>query len=269
METIRFTERKKSTKWPAIFVMTFLIVGGCFVAYAIKNENNPKMLGLSGEIVTAESHGLEDVEQTDAEKLEQAMGLNYEVKDVSSSDKSVSSIVSDMHLPTLYVDGKEITELNAKIQSEYTERFNSLKEQMDNVKSKYSFNVTYTYYDNIVGIRKIVSLVIRQQIVDTESQKITSEKVTTYNVDLSSKATLKQEDVLLDILGKDYKEVLKNTVKSYVISKGLATESNYNYEITGLENFYIQDAKLHIVFNTDTDKIVSKDSGVLDIEIQK
>jgi hypothetical protein len=268
METIRFTERRKTTKWPAIIVMTFLAIGGIFVAYAIKNEDNPKMLGFSSDVVTAESNGLEKVEQTDAQKLEQAMNLNYEIKDISSIDKSLSNFVSDIHIPTIYVDGKEIAELNAKIQNEYTTRFENLKEQMSKAESNYSFNVTYTYFDNIVGLRKVVSIVVTQQIIDTDSQKVTSEKVTTYNVDLSSKTTLDQSDVLVDILGKDYKTILKDQVKSYVINNGYVKEANYNYEITGLENFYIKDSNFHIVFNGDSDSIVDS-NDVIDVEIQK
>ena len=76
METIRFTETRKTTKWPAIIVMIFLIIGGGFVAYAINNEDNPKMLGFSSIETPTESDGLENVGQTDAEKLAQAMNLN-------------------------------------------------------------------------------------------------------------------------------------------------------------------------------------------------
>lgn len=267
METIRFTERRKTTKWPAIIVMSFLIIGGCFVAYAIKNEDNPKMLGFSSDTVTTESNGLENVGQTDADKLAQVMNLNYEIKDISSIDKSTSNFVSNIHLPTIYVDGKEVAQVNAKIQSEYTERFNNLKEQMKQAESNYSFNVTYTYFDNIVGLRKVVSIVVKQQIIDTDSNKVTSEKVTTYNIDLSSKSTLSQSDVVADILGKDYKDILKKQVKDYIINNGYAKESNYNYEITGLENFYIQDSKFHIVFNGDSDNVADT-NDVIDIEIQ-
>lgn len=267
METIRYTERRTTKKWPAIVVMIFLIAGGCFVAYAIKNEDNPRMLGLSFEPAATTIDGLESVEMTDAEKLEQAMNLNYEVKEISSKDQSRKNYVSDIHLPAIYVDGKEITELNAKIQSEYTNRFETLKEQMVDADSNYSFNVTYTYYDNIVGLKKVVSLLVKQQIIDVDSQKVTSEKLTTYNVDLSSKKTLAQSDVLLDILGKDYKEVLKTSVKDYIVNNKYVSESQYNYEITGLENFYIQDSKFHIVFNPETDSIVPKNSGIIDIEI--
>ena len=126
---------------------------------------------------------------------------------------------------------------------------------MSQAESNYSFNVTYTYFDNIVGLRKVVSMVITQQIIDTDSQKVTSERVTTYNVDLSSKTTLSQSDVVIDLLGKDY-----------IISNGYATEDSYNYEITGLENFYIQDSKFHIVFNGESDNIADT-TDVIDIEI--
>lgn len=269
METIRYTERRTTTKKPAIIIMLFLILGGCFVAYAIKNEDNPKMLGLSSESVATTTDGLENVEMTDAEKLEQAMNLNYEIKEISSKDQSRASYVSDIHLPAIYVDGKEITELNAKIQSEYTTRFETLKAQMVDADSKYSFNVTYTYYDNIVGLKKVVSLLVKQQIIDVDSQKVTSEKLTTYNVDLSSKKVLAQSDVLLDLLGKDYKEVLKTTVKDYVVDNKYTTAEKYNYEITGLENFYIQESAFHIVFNTQTDNIVQKDSGIIDVKVDK
>lgn len=268
METIRFTERRKSTKWPALIVTGFLLVGSCFVAYAIKNENNPKMLGFSKEAVSTITDGLENVEPTDAEKLEKAKNLNFEIKDTSSIDSSSSKFVSDMHLPSIYVDGKEIAELNAKIQSEYIQRFDNLKTQMKDAESKYSFNVTYTYFENIVGLRKVVSIVMKQQIIDTDAQKVTSEKISTYNIDLSSKATLSQSDVLLDVLGKNYKDDLKNKVKEYIIGNGYTAEDNYNYEITGLENFYIQDSKFHIVFNGESDSI-AKTGDVIDIEVQR
>ena len=112
----------------------------------------------------------------------------------------------------------------------------------------------------------LVSMVITQQIIDTDSQKVTSERVTTYNVDLSSKTTLSQSDVVIDLLGKDYKTILKDQVKDYIISNGYATEDSYNYEITGLENFYIQDSKFHIVFNGESDNIADT-TDVIDIEI--
>ena len=140
---------------------------------------------------------------------------------------------------------------------------------MEKTQSNYSFNVTYTYYENIIGVKKVVSILIKQQIIDTDSQKVTSEKLTTYNLDLASKNILSQDDVLLDLLGKNYKDILKSSVYNYIISNDYANESDFRYEMTGLENFYVQDMKLHIVFNTDTDNIIKKDAGILDIEIQQ
>lgn len=269
METIRFVERRKASKWPARIVLTFLVVGSIFVAYAIKNENNPKMLGLSGEIITTESNGLEEVNTTDDEKIAQAQNLNFEVKDISSSDKSMSNFVSNIHLPAIYVDGKELVDINVKVQNDYTQRFESLKSNMASAEGNYSFNVTYDTYDNMVGTKRIVSLVITQQIIDTDSNKVTSKKITAYNVDLASKTTIAQSDVLMDLLGKDYKQILKDQVKDYVISNKLTTEAKYTYEITGLENFYIKDSKFHIVFNGDSDNLIDGNKDVIDIEINK
>ena len=137
------------------------------------------------------------------------MNLNYEVKDVSTSDQSTPNFVSNIHVPNIYVDGKEVEEINSKIKDEYNKRFETLKEQMVKAESKYSFNVTYTYYENIIGLKKIVSLVVKQQIIDADSQKVTSEKITVYNVDLSAKATVDMNTIALDMFGKDYKVLLQ------------------------------------------------------------
>lgn len=267
METIRFTEKRRTSKWPAIIVTCFLILGGCFVAYLINFEDNPRMLGFSGEVVMSESNGLEEVGMSDAEKLEQLMNLNYEVKDVSTSDQSTPNFVSNIHVPNIYVDGKEVEEINSKIKDEYNNRFETLKEQMVKAESKYSFNVTYTSYENIIGLKKIVSLVVKQQIIDTDSQKVTSEKVTVYNVDLSAKATVSLNEIALEVFGKDYKDIMKNQVKDFIVSKGYVKEADYKYEITGLENFYIQDGVFHIVFNGESDGITTK-AEVIDIVIE-
>lgn len=267
METIRFAERRKVSKWPAIIVTCFLILGGCFVAYAINFEDNPKMLGFGGSVQYTETDGLEDVGLSDAEKLEQIMNLNYEVKDVSSTDSTTANFVSNIHVPTIYVDGKEVEEINTKIKDEYDQRFETLKEQMAKAEGKYSFNVTYTYYENIIGLKKVVSLVVKQQIIDTDSQKVTSEKETIYNVDLSARTTISLQEIALEMFGKDYKEILKKEVKSYIVSKGYVKESEYKYEITGLENYYVQDGKFHIVFNGESDGITNKNE-VIDIVIE-
>lgn len=270
METIKFTEKRKSTKLPAIIVGAFLIIGGAFVAYGIKYEDNPRMLGFSGDYSTTATNALENVEATDEEKLQKVMNINYEIKEATSIDRTTENYVSDIHLPNIYVDGKEIAQIDAKIFEEYTTRFENLKNAVSGkAESKYSFNVSYDYYDNIIGLKKVVSIVVLQQIVDTDSNKATSTKVTTYNIDLASKAILTQADVLVDILGKDYKELIKKQVKDYVVSNNLIAESKYNYELTYLENFYIQDGKFHIVFNMDSDPIVNDSKGILDIQINK
>ena len=265
METIRFTEKKRTSKWPAIFVATFLIIGSSFVAYAIVNEDNPRMLGLAIESKSVETNGLGTVEETDEQKRDKARNINFEIKDISSMDKSSKKLEGNIKLPALYVDGKEIADFNTSIQDEYNTRFTNLKEQMESAESRYSFNVSYTFYDNIVGTRKIVSIVVKQQIIDVDSNKITSERITTYNMDLGSKSLLAQADVLLTILGKDHRDILRNDIKNHIISNNMKKESEYLYSVTGLENFYIQEGILHMVFNPN--EIVSDKYGILDIKI--
>ena len=68
------------------------------------------------------------------------------------------------------------------------------------------------------------------------------------------------------VFGKDYKDILKKQVKSYIVSKGYVKESEYKYEITGLENYYVQDGKFHMVFNGESDGITNK-TEVIDIVI--
>lgn len=270
METIKFTEKRKSTKLPAIIVTAFLVIGGAFVAYGIKNEDNPRMLGFSGDYKDTTVNALENVGTTEEEKLQKVMNINYEIKEATSTDSTTANYVSDIHLPNIYVDGKELTEIDAKIFEEYTTRFENLKNAVSNkAESNYSFNVSYNYYDNIIGLRKVVSVIVTQEIVDTDANKVTSKKVSTYNIDLGSKAIITQADVLVDLLGKDYKDLIKNQVKDYVVSNELIAASKYNYEITYLENFYIQDGVFHIVFNMDSDPIVDDSKGVLDIQINK
>ena len=72
-------------------------------------------------------------------------------------------------------------------------------------------------------------------------------------------------DIFVSILGIDYKTQIKSVVKDYVVSKNMMKEEEYTYAITGLENFYIRDSKLHIVFNEG--ELVNTKYGVLDIVV--
>ena len=69
------------------------------------------------------------------------------------------------------------------------------------------------------------------------------------------------------MLGKDYKMIVRNSIKGYVVSKKLMDESDFTYALTGLENYYIKDSKIHIIFNEG--ELVDKKHGVLDITIEE
>jgi len=137
---------------------------------------------------------------------------------------------------------------------------------MKSAENKFTYTVTYNKYENVIGDKKILSLTIYQRVIDDASKKSTTNKVESYNIDLSTKKVVEQQDIMLDLFGKEYKSKVNEVIKNYVISKGYISESNYTYTLTGLENYYIKDEKMHILFNED--EIVDKQYGVLDIIIE-
>ena len=70
-----------------------------------------------------------------------------------------------------------------------------------------------------------------------------------YNVDLVTKKLITQDEAALAILGSTYKTIIKDTLKEYIVGKGLFTDETYMYSLTGLEEFYVKNDKLHIMFN--------------------
>ena len=138
---------------------------------------------------------------------------------------------------------------------------------MNNAENSFKYTVSYEYYDNMVGSKKIISIVITQKIIDVSNSKTTMEKINTYNVDLVSKSYISQSDIARSILGKEYKTILKNKVLSYVVENKMMNESDFTYTITGLENFYVKDGELYIVFNSD--ELVDKKYGILEVKIEE
>lgn len=166
----------------------------------------------------------------------------------------------------MVINGEDLSDINSEIEQEYNKRFTSLKEQMKNAENKFTYTVTYNKYENVINDRRILSLTIYQRVIDDASKKSTTNKVESYNIDLVAKKLVEQQDVMLDLFGKEYKTKVNEIIKNYVVNKGYIKESEYIYTLTGLENYYIKDEKMHILFNED--EIVDKKYGVLDITIE-
>lgn len=260
METMRYQEKKKSYKGAIIGFFLFVVIGGGLIVFALQEEKAPELIGKSKE----ESQSLVDVK--DNQEAKDMASIDVKVTDKVIKDTETAKLKGNITLPQITIDGEALTELNDKIVKEYQDRFASLKETMKNGENKFTYQVTYHQYDNTVAGRRMLSLTVHQSVMDDTTKKSTTDKVETYNIDVETKKTVSLADIEVDMLGKEYKETIKNALKQYVISKGMMKEAEFNYTVTGLENYYIKDGKLHMIFNEG--ELVNKKYNVVDITIE-
>lgn len=192
--------------------------------------------------------------------------ISYEVKDLTINDKENSKLKGNVTIPQVFVNGEALTDINKKIEDEYKNRFEKLKEQMKSAENKFTYKVTYNKYENNLGDKKVLSLTIYQRVIDDSTKETTTDKVETYNINLEAGKLIEETDAMFELYGKDYKEKVKESIKSYVVSKGYIKKDDFTYTMTGFENYYIKEGKLHMLFNED--EIVDKKHGVLDITIE-
>lgn len=263
METMHYSEKKKSSKGVVIAFLLFVLIGSGIIYFAISSEEEPVVIG-SQESDIQRLVDLEKEETVQTTNLNSI--INYEIKDVTYNDSSNSKIKSNITLPKVSVEGEELVDINAQIDKEYTELFAKFKEQMTSVESKYTYIVSYNVYENMIGTEKVVSITVYQRMRDDSAKKNTMEKVDTYNIDLATKELVSQFDIAKELLGKDYKSIIRSASENYVVDKGMMKGSDFTYAITGLEDFYVKEGIFHIIFNEG--ELVDKKNGVLDIEIK-
>ena len=268
METMRYQENKKSGKWPIIAFLIFVIVGSALIVVGIANEDNPQIVGS----VREEVQSLVDIyaEETMSEIKEEKVNIKditFKVQDEEITDEANKNFTANIKLPKVSVMGEELASINLEIKEKFTKLFDSLKSEMTDVKNSFTFKTTYKYYDNIIGDKRILSITIHQRIVDDKAGSTTTDKILTYNIDLSKKELVDESDMALVMFGKDYKTIMKNAIKNYVVDNNMMEEDKYTYALTGLENYYIKEGVFHIIFNEA--ELVDKKFKVLDIEIAK
>lgn len=226
------------------------------------NEKDPAIVGR----VESEMQSLMNIEGKDLDyELDRLLAIKYDVKDKTINDSSVKNITAAITLPVISIENFELEEINQIISSKYTELFNTIKSESNNMANKYKYVVSYNAYDNVVEDKRILSVTIYDRIVDVQSNKNSTEKITTYNIDFDSKEQIKQASVILDYFGADCKEKIQTKIKDYLVEKNMIKETEYNYTYTGLENFYLKNNEFHIVFNQGD--LVDEKYGILDIII--
>ena len=266
METMRLTEKKKSSKGVIIGLLLFFIIGGTILFFAMRAEEEPAVVGSVPTSTQTES--LVDVEKENNNSYDDNKKIEYNVVDKKITDNSNTKMKANITIPVISVSGTELSNINEEINKYYTEMFSSLKEKMSSANSKYTYTVTYNVYDNMVGNNKIISVTIYERIVDDSAKKNTMDKIKTYNIDAATKENITQPSSIAQALfGKDYKTLIKNSLKDYVVEKKMMNESEFNYTYTGLNPFYIKNDEFHLVFNEG--ELVNEKYGVIDITITK
>lgn len=265
METMKLTEKKKSSKGVVIGLLLFFIIGGAILYLGLKMEEEPEVVGTSTD--NTETQSLVDVDKANKDELtKKNQSIEYSVTDKSIKDSSNAKMKAKMTLPVISIEGEELSSINSEINKYYTDMFNSLKEQMASASSKYTYTVTYNVYENMIEENKVISITIYERIVDDSAKKNTMNKIKTYNIDAATKEQITQSNNIAQILfGKDYKTIIRNSIKDYVVSNKMMKESDFNYTYTGVKPFYIKEGKLHLIFNEG--ELVDSKYGVLDITI--
>ena len=265
METMSYNKiRKKNSSMGVYAFFLFIILGTGLVAYSIINEPEPTVLG---------EDPLKDVEVYE-EETEETLGENtinldeitFKLEDKAGTSKNGNFSIN-MTLPVVSINGAALEEINTEIQNHYNDRSKALSDQMKSAENKFTYKVTYKYYENKVGDKRILSITIHERIIDNAAGTSTTDRVDAYNIDLAEGKILTQEDAALEVLGSNYSALIREQVKTTVISSKMIAESKYNYTITGTEQFYIKNNTFHMLLNEG--EVVDKSYGVVDVEITK
>lgn len=247
METMRYREEKKSHKGAIFAIFLFILIGSSIIIFAVKNEKDPEIIGQT----TSDVQSLVDVDNAQNKvTVDDLKKMTYKVDSKDLSDSSNTKFKGNIKVPVITINDKKLDDINSEIEKNYSELFSKLRDENKNSEHKFTYTVSYSTYDNMIGNRRILSITIYERIVDNEDGGTTYDKVTSYNIDFKDGKKLTGNDVIIDALGSDAKDKIKEEVKDYVVSKGYMKSSDYTYAYTGLESFYFDEKGLfHIIFN--------------------
>ncbi len=251
METMRFREVKKSSyKGQIFFILLFLFLGAGITYFAVCNEKEPMVLGNSQSDITTQSNLAESNALVNVDVPVENPSELYKITNKGiSSDKTIKKLNANITLPVICINDELLTKINNEIYNKFNEAYTSYKNSAKDFGNNYTYTVSYKVYDNIVANKNVISITIYERMNDDVGVVDPTVKVYTYNINLKDGSILKQEDVVIDILGPTYKDKIRNGIKDFVINGKKMKEDEYNYSYTGLETYYIKENKLHLIFN--------------------
>lgn len=246
METMNYNrDNKKNKKLGIVAFMLFTCIGTASTIYLMANEPKAKVLGQDMYIPVNTDNVNSNVEVYNE--------MNVEDITYTASSKvyknTKSNFKANINYPEININSVKQDEINNKILDRFKSRFENLKSEASSLENKFTYKVTFNEYESKINGHRLVSYTFYERIIDDETGLDTTYKLYGYTIDLATKEILTQEEAANIILGSTYKTIVKDAVKDYAIKNKLYTSSNYSYITTGLEEFYIKNEKLHIMFN--------------------
>lgn len=245
METMNYNrDNKKNSKSGIITFVLFACLGTAATFYMIANEPEPQILGQDMYIPVTSPN----TNEVDIYSEEYIASIKYDIKnDVTKSTSG--KFKANIAVPVISIESEELIQINDEILNKFLVRYNSVKDEVQNLENKFTYKVTYNKYENSVGGKRILSFTFYERIIDDSKGTDVTYKLYAYNIDLATRKLITQDEAAVSILGSTYKTIIRQQIKDFVIAKKLFTDETYTYSLTGLEEFYVKNGKLHIMFN--------------------
>lgn len=263
METMNYNrDNKKNSKAGIIGFVLFTFVGTAATFYMIANEPEPVVLGQDFYVPTTSTNVNNEVNIYSEEYV---ANITYEVKNEVSKTTS-GKFKSNIAVPEISIDGESMENINNEILAKFMTRYSAVEKEVRDLENQFTYKVTYNKYESKVNNKRILTFTFYERIIDDEKGTDVTYKLYAYNIDLVTKKLITQDETGTLILGSTYKSIIKEQIKDFVINKKLFTDETYMYSLTGLEEFYVKNGKLHIMFNPGE---MGDNKDYLDIEIDK
>ena len=259
---------RKKSKTGLLSFVAFSCIGTAAVFYLMKNEPEPKILAEHLYVPVGSVNIYDEQETTpdiDIYSEEYLANIEYKIEKDSYKDTK-GNFKKNISVPVIKIDNEYITDVNKTILNKFNERYEAVKEQSAALENKFTYKVTYNTYESKIEGNRLLSFTFYERIVDDMAGKDMTYKLYGITIDLATGNIVTQDDIASIVLGNSYKTIIKDTVKNYAISKKLFTEENYTYSMTGLEEFYVKDGNMHLMFNM---KELGANKDYIDIEIKK
>lgn len=258
METMNYDKIKNKSNAPFISFVTFILLGSGVVAYTLINEQKPVIIG-ENPLVQVDSPNVQEEQPQNKE-------IEYAIKSVSRTENDTSYKASIV-LPEISVEDVDLTDINEQIKNRFVSKYEMLeKDTAGNLENNFTYKVTYKTYEIETNNTKLLSITIDETITAGKSDTFSSKKYG-YVIDLGQRKILSQDEAAPLILGYSYRNDIKNTLKDYIVNNNIVSDEDYNYSITGLEEFYIKDNEFHMIFNPS--EPFDEKFGIIDITMKE